>query len=161
MKLGKGVLAACAITVAGGGVLAAVVIGDEANGGHGIEVGRENAPVLPTHPVTAPGAGNRTSELGGTAATRRRKPRVSYFETNPVLVDQASLAATLRCPVRNKAIGGYFVTDHPGLVLDYSAVSGFTGPFRPRRWSLEVIYAQTNNAAHNVQFGVVCISGVG
>ena len=113
MKLGKGILAACATALAGGGVLAAIVIGEGANGGHGIDVGRENTPVLPTHPVTAPGAGNRSSGLGQTAATRRRKPRVSYLETEPVLVDQASLAATLRCPVRNKAIGGYFVTDHP------------------------------------------------
>ncbi len=161
MKLGKGILAACATALATGGVLAAIVIGDEANGGHGVDVGRENAPVLPTHPVKTPEAGDRASGLGEAAATRRRKPRVSYFETNPVLVDQASAAATLRCPARNKAIGGYFVTDHPGLVLDYSAVSGFTGPFRPRRWSLEVIYAQINNTAHNVQFGVVCISGVG
>jgi hypothetical protein len=150
-------IAACAATaLAAGGIYAAIGIGEAGNGGHALEVGREGAPIVATHPMPA----SQGQFAGARSAGRKaRKPKVIYRETQPLPVD-TSTAVTLRCPKGTKAINGTLVTEHPGEVLDYSAPSGFTGSFRPRLWSLEVIYAQTNNTTHDVQLGVVCLRGV-
>ena len=105
---------------------------------------------LPAHSVTEP-----SKTVGAAAARSAPLTKVIYRESDffnvPPSTGQDQLVA-IRCPRRSAAIGGYFGDKHPGVVLDYSAIS----PTNVRKWQLGLL--NTVDGTPNRAFvGVVCI----
>jgi hypothetical protein len=97
------------------------------------------------HPV-----GDPSASVSATAgASAKGKPKVRYFETEPIAVPAAGTDVSTQCPARNKALSGYFVSTG-GILLDTSAISESSA----RVWEYGLLNA--SGAAGQAIIGVVC-----
>jgi hypothetical protein len=107
--------------------------------------------------------------LAQTSKKKKKGVQIQYFEEQGLTTVSAGSerVSTLPCPAKLKSLGGYFRTDLPGAVLDYSAVGNLGGTGSTRLWSIGVANI-TNNVNIDGQgstdigtvFGVVCAKGV-
>lgn len=131
------------VALAGVGAFAAISLGDESSvRPDGLERDFEHVPV---HPVDAPSASSSASAH----VSAKGKPKVKYFQTDPLPVPVAGMAYSTRCPSKHKALSGYFLAN-PRIVLDASAISENS----PREW----VFGFFNASGVDGQaiIGVVC-----
>jgi hypothetical protein len=158
MRMTRKLFAAFVLAACGAGAFATVGLGDE--GGtppDAASAGRapEAAAVAETlHRVQLPNA--RTAASATTAAKKRKKPRIRYFETAPFTLDgDAAFSSELRCPrAGSRVVGGYFGTN-----FSQSVAETLSHPRGKRSW-LEGVTNFGGGADNTVFIGIVCALGV-
>ncbi|MSO42456.1 MAG: hypothetical protein EXQ70_11290 [Solirubrobacterales bacterium] len=170
MKLSKKSTAAICVVAAfvGGAAFAAISSGGE-DKQLTVSADRNYDGVVPVERVDSPAAGAQGSALAQTAKKKAKGVTIQYFQEQALTTLNAGFerVATLPCPVKTKALGGYFHTTLPGAVQDYSGIGNLGGTGGPRLWSIGVANI-TNDVDIDGQgstdidtlLGVVCAKGV-
>jgi len=168
MKLTRSMAVICVVAAfAGGAAFAAIGSGDETKQ-LTVSANRGYDGVVSVQRVDAPGPGAQGSALAQ-ASKKKKGVQIEYLQETVLTTVSAGSEriATLPCPTKWKSLGGYFRTDLPGGVLDYSAVGNLGGGGGPRLWSIGVANITNNvdidgQASTEIatQFGIVCAKGV-
>lgn len=109
-----------------------------------------STPPMDVHQVASPSAPVGASPIA--RASKKRKPRILFFETDPVAVPAGGTdGADLECP-QGKVVTGYFLNDNTATFLGLSAPASRTS------WAVGV----TNTASTPTQsvLGIVCARNV-
>lgn len=127
--------------VAGAGAFAAISLGEEGST-PSRDLGRAFERVA-VHRTDAPSAS------ASAVASASKKPKVKYFESDPMAVPVDGAFPFIKCPSKHKAISGYFLTTG-GITLDASLVGGK----KAREWSFGLL--NLTGAPGEAIIGAVC-----